>query len=193
MAPTASREPLLRCEQLVAGYSHPVVGPVSFDVHAGEVLGLLGSNGAGKSTLIRAITGGARVFGGRILKSPGMRLAHHRQQPVRPHEFPLTGEDLLRLTGADRRRAPREVSGLLRLRMDRMSGGQFQIVQIWACLGGPADLILLDEPTNNLDPASQATLTRLICDERNGRTLLLVSHDARFVDSVCSRSVSVNQ
>lgn len=185
------RGPLLRCERLVAGYSSPVVGPVDFELHAGEVLGLVGSNGSGKSTLMKAITGEARCFEGRVHKLPGLRLAHHRQLPVRPRECPLTGQDLLRLTEGDRRRAPDEISGLLGLRLDRLSGGQFQIVQIWACLGGPADLFLLDEPTNNLDPAARATLIRLVQEECHGRTLLLVSHDASFIESVCSRSMSV--
>jgi ABC-2 type transport system ATP-binding protein len=192
MAASLTSEPVLRCEKLVAGYARPVVGPLSFDLHPGEVLGLLGSNGAGKSTVLKAITGVARVLGGSIRKRPGLRLAHHRQLPVRPHEFPLTGEDLVRLTGAVHRNPPDEVSRLLHCRMDQLSGGQFQLVQIWACLGSPADLVLLDEPTNNLDPATNAVLSRLIREERGGRTLLLVSHDASFIEAVCSRSFPVD-
>ncbi|MEY6431946.1 ATP-binding cassette domain-containing protein [Thioalkalicoccus limnaeus] len=185
-------ERLLQCDQVVAGYGRPVVGPVSFDLHRGEVLGLLGSNGSGKSTLLKAITGVARVFSGQIDKLPDIRLAHHRQQPVRPREFPLTGRDLVRLTGASKRKAPEDVARLLKGRMDRLSGGQFQIVQVWACMGSPSDLILLDEPTNNLDPATMDTLVRLIREELNGRTLLVVSHEASFIEAVCSRVLSVS-
>ncbi|WP_412852264.1 ATP-binding cassette domain-containing protein [Ectothiorhodospira shaposhnikovii] len=185
-------QPLLVCDGLIAGYDRPVVGPVSFDLYAGEVVGLLGSNGAGKSTLLKALTGQARIFDGCLTRAPGLRMAHHRQQPVRPRECPLTGDDLVRLTGAGRRTPPGDVARLLDCRMDQLSGGQFQIVQIWACLGSPADLILLDEPTNNLDPEATAGLIRLIREGLGGRTLLVVSHEADFIQTVCSRVVPVS-
>lgn len=183
---------LLQCDRVVAGYQGPVVGPVSFDVHRGEAVGLLGSNGSGKSTILKAITGAARVFGGRVQKTSGIQLAHHRQQPVRPQELPLTGHDLVKLTGASRTSAPAGTHNLLAGRMDRLSGGQFQIVQIWACLGGSADVVLLDEPTNNLDPATMEMLVSLIREGLEGRALVVVSHEASFIDAVCSRVVKVS-
>lgn len=182
---------LLRCDEVVAGYQRPVVGPVSFDLRRGEVLGLLGSNGSGKSTILRAITGVARVFQGQVQKAPGIRLAHHRQQPVRPQELPLTGHDLVQLTGAAQKPAPAGTRPLFDGRMDQLSGGQFQIVQIWACLGGSADVVLLDEPTNNLDPGTMQVLAELIREGIDGRALLLVSHEASFIEAVCSRVVKV--
>lgn len=184
--------PILQCTGLVAGYDRPVVGPVSLRLYRGEVFGLLGANGSGKSTLLKAITGVARRFAGQIERQPGLRLAHHRQAPVRPAEFPLTGHDLVRLTGAERRPAPRRLRPLLNQRLDRLSGGQFQLLQVWACLGSPAQLILLDEPTNNLDPTSLAILIDLIQTTLDGRTLLLVSHEASFVDAVCTRVQEVS-
>ncbi|SEQ04564.1 ABC-type Mn2+/Zn2+ transport system, ATPase component [Ectothiorhodospira magna] len=187
-----SAEPLLRCQGVVAGYEHPVVGPATFELFRGEVLGLLGSNGAGKSTLIKAITGHARIFQGRLDIAPGIELAHHRQQPVRPAECPLSGYDLVTLTGASRRAPPAEISRLLEGRVDQLSGGQFQILQIWACLGSAAEVVLLDEPTNNLDPATVEALVKLIRQDQAGRTLLVVSHEASFIDAVCSRVVSVS-
>ncbi len=56
--------PVLKVSQLVAGYSEPVVGPLSLALTPGKVLGLWGPNGSGKSTLLQALTGGARVFDG---------------------------------------------------------------------------------------------------------------------------------
>lgn len=183
---------LLECAAVVAGYQQPVVGPVSLTVQPGEVLGLLGSNGSGKSTLLKAIAGAARLFSGTIHKSNAVRLIHHRQQPPRPPELPLTGQDVLTLTAAEHHPPPPAVALLLTKRLDQLSGGQFQIVQIWACLASPATLILLDEPTNNLDPATVDTLIELLATQRAERALVVVSHEESFIEAVCTRVIRVD-
>ncbi len=183
--------PLLECRELVAGYAGPVIGPVSFALHPAEVVGLHGSNGAGKSTILGAITGAVRIFSGEVRRRPGLKVAHHRQRPVRPAELPLTGSELLRLTGADPAKAPPALAALLPLRLDRLSGGQFQLLHTWACLGGAAQLVLLDEPTNNLDPGAIATLTQMLRQRENGRAVLVVSHEADFLSAVCNRVIRV--
>ena len=68
-----SSEPLLSYREVVAGYTGPVVGPVSFGLHAGDVLGLVGPNGCGKSTLIGALTGASQVFAGAVARGPGLK------------------------------------------------------------------------------------------------------------------------
>lgn len=184
--------PLLQCRDLTAGYAGPVVGPATFDLHAGEVVGLYGSNGSGKSTILGAITGAIRIFSGEVIKSPGLRVAHHRQKPERPGQLPLTGHELLRLTGAPPEQAPDFLRELLAVRLDRLSGGQFQLIQIWACLGGPVDLVLLDEPTNNLDPAAMKTLADMLRRGAEGRAVLLVSHEHDFLDAACRRVIRLS-
>jgi ATPase subunit of ABC transporter with duplicated ATPase domains len=181
--------PVLELQEVVAGYSGPVVGPVSLTLMPGEVVGLFGSNGSGKSTLLGAITGSARIFSGEIRRVPGTRVIHHRQRPVRPPELPLTGYELLQLTGASAGKAPASLRDLLPARLDRLSGGQFQLLHIWACLGSPAALVLLDEPTNNLDPAAVDVLRDMLHNGSHGRAVLLVSHEGDFLRSVCRRIV----
>jgi len=185
-------KPLLRIEKLVAGYTGPVVGPVSFDVAPGEVLGLSGPNGAGKSTLLKAITGAARRFEGEVIPCHGLTVTHHQQRPELPPELPLLGRELLRVMAADRNDAPDIIQPLLDRPINRMSGGQFQLLEAWACLGGDAELVLLDEPTNNLDGDAVEALSAFIRAARPPRAVLLVSHERSFLDQNCTRIVEVS-
>ncbi len=149
-------ESLLTIDGVVAGYTTPVIGPVSFSVMAGEVVGLWGANGCGKSTLLRTIANEARVLQGRIEHRPELMLAWQNQQPVRLDEMPLNGHDYLRYAQADREAPPKRMNPWLDQRIDTLSGGQFQLLPVWAILGGWSDLVLLDQPTNNLDPDGAA-------------------------------------
>ena len=184
-------QPLLRLDALVVGYTRPVIGPVSLRLARGEVLGLWGPNGTGKSTLLKAVGRSARVFSGSIELRPGAVLAHLDQQPVRLPAMPVTGRELLRAAGARpevlETTLPDVLAPLLKRRIDRLSGGQYQLLWIWSALATGADLILLDEPTNNLDPANRAALIEILACERHGRGVLIVSHDHDFLECVCSR------
>jgi zinc transport system ATP-binding protein len=182
---------LLRVEGLVTGYSQPVVGPLSFAVESGEVVGLWGANGTGKSTVLNAIGRGARVFDGFVARAPGLTLAYQEQQPVRLPVMPLTGGDIMRAAGAEHREAPPTLAAILDRRIDALSGGQYQLLCVWAALGSATDLVLLDEPTNNLDPPTEALLIDILAAKRGRRAVLLVSHERRFLDAVCSQVLSV--
>lgn len=187
-----SQEPVLEVDALVAGYTGPVVGPVSFALFPGDILGILGRNGAGKSTLLKAITGSARVFSGRVTRRPGIRVFHHHQRPDRPNEFPLTGRDLLALTGAGSEAAPEEVAPLLAHRLDRLSEGQVQQVELWASLGSGAEVVLLDEPTTYLDGIALDLLTDLLARSRARRGVVLVSHEADYLAGVATRTMELS-
>ena len=187
-----SSEPLLSYREVVAGYAAPVVGPVSFDLRAGDILGLVGPNGCGKSTLIGALTGTSRVLSGEVFRSPGATIAYQRQRPVRETDVPLRADELLRLTGA-KAEPPATLQPLLRTRVDRLSGGQFQLLNVWACLGGEARIVILDEPTNNMDPDAVSALTDLLHASRGDRAVLVVTHDARFFAGVPARVLEVGR
>ncbi|MGD2119682.1 MAG: ATP-binding cassette domain-containing protein [Chromatiales bacterium] len=182
---------LLRVDGLVTGYAKPVIGPLSFVIEPGEVVGLWGDNGCGKSTLLRAIAGKARVFAGDIRRRPRLTLTWQMQQPVRLEEMPFNGHDYLRYAQADRERPPARLSTWLDRRIDSLSGGQFQLLAVWAMLGGSADLVLLDEPTNNLDPEGQQTLAQILKVKQDERAVLLVSHERGFLDQACNRVIDI--
>nr|WP_242463332.1 ABC transporter ATP-binding protein [Rhodocyclus tenuis] len=166
---------------------------MSFALAPGEILGIGGANGAGKSTLLAAIAGSARIFAGSVERRPGLRLAHQRQLPPAFAGVPFNGHDLLALTGASSAGLPPWLASRLALRLDTLSGGQRQFLHLWASLQAPADLVMLDEPTNNLDPAGVAALeVALRRRAADGVGLLLVSHDARFIAAVCGRVLQLD-
>ena len=185
---------LLELDALSAGYDHAVVGPLSMRLNAGEVVGLWGANGSGKSTLLAAIGNGARLFGGAIRRTNGLTIAYQEQQPVRLPAMPFTGRDLLRIAGAGQSigALPPTLHAALDRRVDRLSGGQYQLLCVWAALGRGAQLVLLDEPTNNLDPAHEAMLAEMLRQRTNERAVLLVSHERAFLDAVCSRVLDLS-
>ncbi len=187
----SSSDYLLQCADLSAGYSAPVTGRVSFDLAAGEVLGIRGQNGVGKSTLLRAISGVAKVFTGSLTRDPGAEILHHQQHWDTGNELPLTGRDLCQLTGASLDAAPERIRPLLDKRLDQLSGGQGQLVRLWACLDSTATLLLLDEPTNSLDTSAIELLTVMVHDASPERGMIVVSHEARFLDAVCNRSITL--
>ncbi len=183
--------PLLTLDHLVAGYEQPLTAPCSLRLHRGEVVGLHGPNGVGKSTLLNALAGGARIHAGNLERAPDLRLRHLPQRPLRPAEAPLSGHDLLRCMAAESVQPPPRLAAKLNTRIDRLSGGEYQLLCLWTCLGGDADLVLLDEPTNNLDREHTDLAAEEIAAERESRATIVVSHDADFLQQVCTRIIYV--
>lgn len=184
--------PLVEFDQVRAGYREAVVGPVSFQLFPGEILGLAGPNGAGKSTLLSALTGVARVFEGGIRRRDGLTISHHRQRPELPPEVPLTGRELLQLVAADHGQQPERLQAFIDRPLSRFSGGQFQFLQTCACLGSDAELILLDEPTNNLDGHAIEALSTLLAELSPQRSVLMVSHEKDFLEHHCTRIITLS-
>lgn len=182
---------LLRVTGLMAGYATPVAGPLAFELRRGEILGLAGPNGAGKSTLLKALWGGVKVFGGRVEKAPGLAISHQAQGFDDLRGVPLTGRELLALTGAAPAGLPPWLTERLDWRLDRLSGGQLQFLRLWACLAAPADIVLLDEPSNNLDRAGVDYLADWLGRAHADQGIVIVSHDPALIDRVCTRVIEV--
>jgi zinc transport system ATP-binding protein len=142
--------------------------------------------------VLGAIIGSARIFGGTIACDRSAGVSVLPQFPVHLREMPITVAEFLRVTGSDAARLPRVFRPLVNVRVDRLSGGQFQLLQAWACLGSPAALVLLDEPTNNMDPEAIAGLSELLVESRErGKGVLVISHEANLLGRVCTRVVEV--
>ena len=179
-------------DAVLAGHDGPVVGPASFAVRAGEIVGLTGPNGCGKSTLLGALTRTAQVFRGRVERRSGLTVALQRQRLVRLGDLPITGHDLLRLGRALEKPVPASLEPLQCVRLDQLSGGQVQLLYVWAALGGAADLILLDEPTNNMDPRAVSAVVEILQGIEATRGAIVVSHDHGFLERVCTSIVEVH-
>jgi ATPase subunit of ABC transporter with duplicated ATPase domains len=184
---------LLSYRSVVAGYRAPVVGPLSFDVNRGDILGLSGANGSGKSTLLAIVTRSARLFDGTFNRLGGLQVAMQRQHHPRIAHLPFTASDLLRMAEAHRQPPPPSIAPLLGERLDHLSGGQVQLLFVWSAVGSAADLVLLDEPTNNMDPRVTGALADILSRLGPERAAVVVSHDHAFLKRVCSRIVEVGQ
>jgi len=179
------------------------VDAVGLTVRRGEVYGFLGPNGAGKTTTLRMLMGLVRPSGGsaRVLGgSPGDSTVLRRVGALieGPGFYPyLSGRDNLRVLARYRRLHDREVEEALEQvelrdragdRFKSYSLGMKQRLGVAAALLGEPDLLILDEPTNGLDPAGMADMRALLrrVVER-GQTVLLSSHLLGEVQQICDR------
>ncbi len=179
----------------------------TFQVAAGEVFGLLGPNGAGKTTLIRLLLGFLRPTGGwaRIDGRDCCResLAVRRRVSYLPGEARLfrqmRGSELLEFFARVRpgsREVTRSFDFARRLDLDitrpvaAMSTGMRQKLALAAALAAETPLVILDEPTANLDPTVRAEVGQLVKEARaEGRTIMFSSHVLSEVEEVCDRVV----
>jgi ABC-type Mn2+/Zn2+ transport system ATPase subunit len=184
---------LLETRQLITGWQHPVHRPVSFTVERGKILALCGPNGAGKSTLLAALAGGsAQIFSGHLQREPGIRTGFLSQRLPPTEGLPLSGKELLALTGANPDGLPPWLAPGLDQRLDKLSGGQRQFLMLWSVLQANADLLLLDEPGNHLDKAGLAILpSTLRARAEQNAGIILVTHNATLTEACCDQLVNL--
>ena len=179
------------------------VDELSFTVHRGEVYGLLGPNGAGKTTTLRMLLGLVTPTSGSVLvldARPGTTdsLRGVGSLVEEPALYPyLSGRDNLRVlaryTGSPRTRIDEvlDLVGLVPRAKDKVrtySLGMRQRLGVAAALLKDPELLVLDEPTNGLDPQGMAQMRRLIQELGRGeRTVVLSSHLLPEVEQVCDR------
>lgn len=197
--------PVIRIENLTKYYGKVRgVEDLNLEVDPGQVFGFLGPNGAGKSTTIRVLldfirptSGTAEVLGIRSTADP---IAIHRRVGYLPGELSMydamTGEELLRYFAALRDVSDvgeaKRVAGMLDLDLSRnirsySSGNRQKLGLAQAFLHEP-ELLILDEPTNGLDPLMQQAFHALVGEARsNGRTVFLSSHVLPEVERIADR------
>nr|WP_239579595.1 ATP-binding cassette domain-containing protein [Microlunatus panaciterrae] len=185
-----------------------VIKDLSFDVAAGETFGFLGSNGCGKTTTLRALLGiyqptaGTLHIDGKVFEPrDGARLGYL------PEERGLYKKESVldvmvyfgRLKGLTRNRARAwsraylervDLAGKATTRVDKLSSGEQQKVQLGVTIMNEPTLLILDEPTKGFDPVNRRLLMDIIEDQkRSGATVIMVTHQMEEVERLCDRVI----
>ena len=191
----------MNCQGLTLGYDSVLVRDLSFTIHAGDYLYILGENGTGKSTLMRTILGLLPPLGGSVVLGGGVlpaEIGYLPQQTQAQRDFPATVWEVA-LSGCQGRcglrpfytRAEKDLArqSLRRMDMERLSGrcyrelsgGQQQRVLLARALCAAQKMLLLDEPVPGLDPSASRELYQVISqlNKHDGVTILMISHDVQ--------------
>jgi ABC-2 type transport system ATP-binding protein len=204
---------MIKAENLTRYYGDfKAVDAVSFDISAGEIVGLLGHNGAGKTTILKMLTGFLEPSEGRI-EIEGIDLAERREEvqqkigylaencPLYP-EMPVIdyleyAAELKGVPDAARNQAVREAITRTELTevatqpIQTLSRGYRQRVGVAQALLHRPQILILDEPTNGLDPSQVHHMRALISGLRERSTIILSTHILQEVEAVCDRVIIV--
>lgn len=208
---------VIEIENLFYRYDRePVLDDVSLIVKEGEFLGIVGPNGGGKTTLLKIIlgflspeSGTIRVFGGTPRQSAS-KLGYVPQHAVFDRDFPISVLDvvLLGLLGnvsplgrfrarervfAERVLQKVDMFELRHRRFGDLSGGQRQRTLIARALVNEPRLLIMDEPTSNVDSWSQKQIFDLLSVINRECTIIVVSHDLHIVPVYLTRVACLNR
>lgn len=184
-----------------------VISDLSFDVKRGEIFGLLGANGSGKTTTIRALLGFYEPSGGELLidgkkynpEDTSVRVGYLPEERglYRKETVIDTLVYFAELNGLEN---PMEWAqkylkrvGLLdkaEQRVEKLSGGQQQKIQLGITIMGNPKLLILDEPTKGFDPMNRKLLMEIIEElHKKGSAVILITHYMEEVEKLCDRAL----
>jgi ATPase subunit of ABC transporter with duplicated ATPase domains len=171
----------------------PVFADLSFQVGRGERLLIMGLNGAGKTTLLRILAGVSPADHGSVRLGAGVSLGYYAQE----HEGIRDGVDVLSHVKAESDAEDQQLRSLLGMfgltgevafqDAGTLSGGEKTKLAVAQLVAGRRNLVLLDEPTNNLDPPSRTAIATALAVWPG--TMVLVSHDVEFVQALAPQRV----
>lgn len=186
--------------------NHEVIKNLNFEVERGEVFGLLGSNGSGKTTTIRALLGLHQPTSGELLVN-GKVFSPETDLKIGylPEERGLYKKEKVgnimryfaELKGLSKTEAEQFIDQFLTrvnltdkktTRLDKLSSGQQQKVQLGITMMGEPDLLILDEPTKGFDPVNRKLLLDIVEESRQkGATVVMITHHMEEVERLCDR------
>lgn len=208
---------IINLDDVSFSYSNiPVVRNVNLAVCEGEFLGVIGPNAGGKSTLLKLILGLLQPDAGEITvfgKSPEKgrsRIGYVPQHPAFSRDFPINVRDAVLLgrlgetrwyggyTQEDKDIAidalkAVEIDNIRNQTIDSLSGGQLQRALIARALASRPDILILDEPTANIDIRAEEDIFGLLKQYNDHMTIIVVSHDIGFISGYVDRVACLNQ
>jgi zinc transport system ATP-binding protein len=160
----------------------------------------VGPNGAGKSTLIKAALGLERLDEGDVIRAPGLKIGYQPQKITLDHSLPLSVRRFLTLTQTASEAqlhallADVGVPHLVNASVHTLSGGEWQRVMLARAVLRRPDLLVLDEPTQNVDTAGAVEIYQIIARLRDdiGCGVLMVSHDLHVVMAATDQVYCLN-
>ena len=183
-----------------------VIDDLSFEVKRGETFGFLGSNGSGKTTTIRSLLGIYQPTGGKLLVNgapysvsgdvklgylPEERGLYKKESVIDTMVYFGQLKGLSRSEARSKSLAFLERVGLAdkaKTRLDKLSGGQQQKVQLGITIINDPELIILDEPTKGFDPVNRRLLMEIIEEHQaKGATVVMITHQMDEVERLCDR------
>lgn len=187
-----------------------VLQDINLEIKVGEFIGVVGPNGSGKTTLLKLIAGLLKPNNGRIAMAT-TALGYVAQFTTFNNDFPISVADTVLMgrlrntrvlgnyTKADRQQACKileklEIADLRNKPLNSLSGGQLQRVMIARALVCKPKVLLLDEPTANIDIHAEKNIFELLQQlNEEGITILVVSHDVGFISQYIKRVICVNK
>ncbi|UCZ57844.1 ATP-binding cassette domain-containing protein [Desulfurispirillum indicum] len=198
----AGRSGNLVAEATGAGWSvdgRTIVAPMDLTIMRGDRIGIIGPNGCGKTTLLRLMLGQLPPTTGRVELGTNLHIRYfdqHRQQldeEKSVRENVADGNDMLEINGRNR-----HVIGYLQdflftperfhTPVKALSGGERNRLLLAKLFAAPSNLLIMDEPTNDLDVETLELLEELLMEYQG--TLLLVSHDRAFLNNVVTSTIA---
>ena len=188
-------EKLCRAEAVSKGYGgEQLFRDLSFEIHRGDRVAVIGSNGSGKSTLLRVLTGKEQPDAGRVVWERGVTFADFNEvmRELDDDDSVTHAVNVTKLAFLAPRKQVNRFLALLRFaegdltrRIGELSGGQRARVALASCLLSGAAVLILDEPTNHLDVASIQVMERALAHFPGA--VVVVSHDRFFIDKVATQ------
>ena len=177
-----------------------VLRDISLEISPGTINTIIGPNGAGKSTLARIIAGIDKNYVGAV-HSSFKKIAYLPQFTQLNHSLTINPDSLIALMTKSLRdssaisRLKNLILGVENIDISRLSGGNLKKLLIYCTMMNDHDLIILDEPNQNLDIGSERLLYEIILmlKEHYGTTFLLISHDMHAVMQYSNQVICINK
>ncbi|WP_312404750.1 ABC-F family ATP-binding cassette domain-containing protein [Rhizobium sp.] len=191
---------VVEAENITKTYDKPIVAPFSIRVHRGDRIGLVGPNGAGKTTLLKMLTGQLEPDSGWIKLGTNLEIAtlDQKREDLDPEDtlshYLTDGRGETLLVNGEQRHVAGYMKDFLfqpeqiRTPIKNLSGGERARLMLARMLARPSNLLILDEPTNDLDIETLDLLQEIVAGY-NG-TVILVSHDRDFLDRTVTSTIA---